>query len=234
MNENMELMIKNEGYSINLNLGNDIQGELAGLDSGFDRIKIPSGGGLNFEVPNLENSDEPTFIKEFSAVILHHHPLFTYYENKYNGSNNPPDCCSFDGINGTGTPGGKCRFCKLNVFGSGENGSKACKNKHRLYLLRENEIFPVVLVLPASSIQEFSKYIKRLLSLGKKSDSVVTKLSLKKAVNKTGIAFSMVHFSAIRDLSQSEKDGLRELILQIKNHANEGKDESQEVKTNEL
>lgn len=234
MNENMELMIKNEGYSINLNLGNDIQGELAGLDSGFDRIKIPAGGGTSFEVPNLENSDDPITVKEFSAVILHHHPLFTYYENKYNGSNNPPDCCSFDGINGTGTPGGKCRFCKLNVFGSGENGSKACKNKHRLYLLRENEIFPVVLILPSSSIQEFSRYVRRLLGVGKKSDSVVTKLSLKKAVNKTGIAFSMVHFSVVRDLSPSEKDGLGKLILQIKNHANEGKDESQEVETNEL
>lgn len=174
MKENMELMITNEGYSVNLNLGNDIQDELAGLDSGFDRIKIPAGGGTSFEVPNLENSDEPTFIKEFSAVILHHHPLFTYYENKYNGSSNPPDCCSFDGINGTGTPGGRCRFCKLNTFGSGENGAKACKNKHRLYLLRENEIFPDVLILPASSIQEFSKYIRRLLSIGRKSDSVVT------------------------------------------------------------
>ncbi len=234
MNENMELMITNEGYSINLNIGNDIQSELAGLDSGFDRIKIPAGGGTSFEIPNLENSDDPITVKEFSAVILHHHPLFTYYENKYNGSNNPPDCCSFDGINGIGTPAGKCRFCKLNVFGSGENGSKACKNKHRLYLLRENEIFPVVLILPASSIQEFSRYIRRLLGVGKKSDSVVTKLSLKKAVNKTGITFSMVHFSAIRDLSPSEKDGLSELTLQIKNHANPSKDESQEVETNEL
>ena len=234
MKENTELMITNEGYSVNLNFGNDMQDELAGLDSGFDRIKIPAGGGLNFEVPNLENSDEPTFIKEFSAVILHHHPLFTYYENKYNGSSNPPNCCSFDGVNGNGTPGGKCRFCKLNMFGSGENGSKACKNKHRLYLLRENEIFPVVLVLPASSIQEFSKYIKRLLSLGKKSDSVVTKLSLKKALNKTGIAFSKVNFSVLRDLNQNEKDGLVELISQIKTQSQKGSDVFEEAATDEL
>ncbi|MGN1043549.1 MAG: hypothetical protein ACI4PR_01935 [Acutalibacteraceae bacterium] len=219
MKENMELMITNEGYSVNLNLGNDIQDELAGLDSGFDRIKIPAGGGTSFEVPNLENSDEPTFIKEFSAVILHHHPLFTYYENKYNGSSNPPDCCSFDGINGTGTPGGRCRFCKLNTFGSGENGAKACKNKHRLYLLRENEIFPDVLILPASSIQEFSKYIRRLLSIGRKSDSVVTKLTLKKAVNKTGITFSRVHFSVSRDLEMAEIERLKPFIEQIKNFA---------------
>ncbi len=115
MNENKELTINN-GYLTNLNLENNLSNELAGLDSSFDRIKIPAGGSLNFEIPNLENSDESTFTKEFSAVILYHHPLFTYYENKYNGSSNPPDCCSFDGVIGTGNPGGKCRYCKLNAF----------------------------------------------------------------------------------------------------------------------
>ena len=226
MIESKELTIKSN-YSLNIgniDLKDNMLCELAGLDSGFDRIKIPSGGGLNFEIPNLENSDEPTFTKDFSAVILHHHPMFTYYENRYNGNNNPPDCCSFDGVNGSGTPGGKCRYCKLNQFGSGENGAKACKNKHKLYILRENEIFPVILVLPASSIQEFSKYIKRLLSTGKKSDGVVTKLSLKKAVNKTGISFSKVNFSVLRDLDQTEKDGLGELISQIKTQSQKGAD----------
>ena len=50
MKENTKLMITNEGYSINLNLGIDVKNELAGLDSGFDRIKIPAGGGTNFEL----------------------------------------------------------------------------------------------------------------------------------------------------------------------------------------
>lgn len=218
MAQNKELTLKSDNYAPTLNLGNSLLDELAGLDSGFDRIKIPAGGGLNFEIPNLENADELTLLKDFSAVILHHHPLFTYYEGKYNGSNNPPDCCSFDGITGAGTPGGKCGTCKLNAFGSGENGSKACKNKHRLYLLREREIFPIVLILSASSIGELSKYIRRLLSTGKKSDCVVTKLTLKKAINKTGIAFSKVHFSVDRDLTQPEKDNLSQLINQIKNH----------------
>ena len=217
MNENKELIIQNSEYITNST--NDFNSELAGLDSGFDRIKIPTGGGLNFEIPNLENSDEPIFIKEFSAIILYHHPLFTYYENKYSGNNNPPDCCSLDGVTGSGNPGGKCSLCKLNMFGSGENGSKACKNKHKLYILRERELFPVVLVLPASSIQELSKYIRGLLSTGRKSDFVVTKLSLKKAMNKTGIAFSKVCFSTLRDLQQSEKDKLKDLIKQVKNYA---------------
>lgn len=92
----------------------------------------------------------------------------------------------------------------------------------------------MVLILPASSIQEFSKYIKRLLSLGKKSDSVVTKLSLKKALNKTGIAFSKVNFSVVRDLNQQEKDGLGELISQIKTQSQKGADVFEEAANDEL
>jgi len=31
-----------------------------------------------FEIPG-ENPDSPETVKEFSAVILHHHPLYAYY-----------------------------------------------------------------------------------------------------------------------------------------------------------
>ena len=50
------------------------------------------------------------------------------------GGSNPPDCGSFDGITGTGTPGGICKNCPFNQFGSGEGKSKACKNRRMLYL----------------------------------------------------------------------------------------------------
>ena len=34
-------------------------------------------------------------VKEFSAVILYHHPVLQYYKEKYTGGSNPPDCGSF-------------------------------------------------------------------------------------------------------------------------------------------
>lgn len=181
MSKNELTVNTNQGY---MNLANggingDFLEELSGLDNEFERIKIPAGGGVMFESPS-GNPDESDMIKEFSAVILYHHPMYVFYSSKFNGSNNPPDCLSVDGITGVGIPGGKCINCPKNKFGSGENGSKACKNKHQMYLLRENEIFPVILSLPTSSNREFSRYIKRLLSRGKKSDSVVTKFSLKR------------------------------------------------------
>lgn len=218
--ENNELTIKNEGFMnlANFNLTEGFSEELVGLDSGFDRIKIPAGGGTMFELPS-ENAEEANAFREFSAVILHHHPISTFYKDKYNGSKNSPDCMAIDGVTGVGTPGGNCITCENNKFGTGENGSKACKNKHQIYLIRENEIFPVVLLLPNSSIKAFSKYIKRLLSKGKKSSSVVTKFSLKKAVNRTGISYSQVQFSMQRELTPRENELIDKVAHQIKLYA---------------
>ena len=220
MSKSELILNENNGY---LNLANcSVNGEfleeLSGLDNQFDRIKIPAGGGTMFEFPS-GNPDEPDMIKDFSAVILYHHPMYVFYSSKFNGSNNPPDCLSIDGITGVGVPGGKCISCPKNKFGSGDNGSKACKNKHQIYLLRENEIFPMVLSLPTSSNREFSSYIKRLLSRGKKSDSVVTKFSLKKAVNKTGISYSQVQFSLDRDLTDEEVTLIKGYSNQVKSYA---------------
>lgn len=217
---NNELTIKNQGFMglKNFNISEGFSEELAGLDSGFDRIKIPAGGGTMFEMPS-DNSDEANVVREFSAVILYHHPMYTFYSSKYNGSNNPPDCLSVNRVTGIGTPGGMCINCTNNKFGSGENGSKACKNKHQMYLLRENEIFPLILSLPTSSNKEFSKYIKRLLSKGKKSSNVVTKFSLKKAVNKTGISYSQVQFAMERALTPNENELVGKMVEQIKLYA---------------
>ena len=220
MSKNELTVNTNQSY---MNLANggingDFLEELSGLDNEFERIKIPAGGSVMFESPS-GNPDEPDMIKEFSAVILYHHPMYVFYNSKFNGSNNPPDCLSIDGITGVGVPGGKCINCPKNKFGSGENGSKACKNKHQMYLLREGEIFPVVLSLPTSSNKEFSRYIKHLLSRGKKSDSVVTKFSLKKAINKTGISYSQVQFSVARELDTKEIELIKNYSEQVKSYA---------------
>ena len=88
-----------------------------------------------------------------------------------------------------------------------------------MYLLRENEIFPAILSLPTSSNKEFSKYIKRLLSKGKKSRDVVTKFSLKKAVNKTGISYSQVQFAMERALTPDENGLVNKMAEQVKLYA---------------
>ncbi len=166
-NEKNELAL-DKGFDNLAQLNTDaVSDELIGLTIGFERIKMPSGGSTNFEVPG-NNPNAPDEVKEFVAVIMHHHPLHAYYKTKYTGGNNPPDCGSFDGMIGEGDPGGKCRPCPNNKFGTGENESKACKTRRRIYLLREGDIFPMLLSLPTGSLEVFTKYIKRLLTSGKK------------------------------------------------------------------
>lgn len=199
----------------------DLQEEMQGLNLTFDRIKVPSGGGLAFEVPG-ENPDEPDLQKEFSAVILYHHPVLSYYKEKYTGGTEAPDCSSMDGIGGIERETGEmklCKDCPLNQFGTGENGGKACKTKRRIFILRAGEAFPTILTLPTASISDYSKYIMRLLSKGKKSNQVVTKFGLKKDSNKTGITFSKVTLAYERDLNDNELDNIKKMSEQVKNVA---------------
>lgn len=201
-----------------VNLAELFAEEMDGLTPSFDRIKIPAGGGISFEVPG-ENSESPDTVKEFRAVILYHHPINCFYKEKYTGANNPPDCSSNDGHFGIEAETGEvieCASCPNYVFGSGENGSKACKQKRRIYLLREGEALPIILSLPTGSLGEYSKYVMRLLSRGKKTNSVVTKFSLKKAQNSGGINYSQAVFAVDRDLTAEESQVVAAMSEQVK------------------
>lgn len=216
---NNEMMVPNDFTSLkDFNLAEALTSELGGMDISFDRVSIPAAGGQAFEVPG-ELPGETDMVKDFSGVILFHHPMFTYYRERFTGGNNAPDCGSYDGITGVGNPGGVCATCPLNQFGSGENGGKACKNKRRIYVLREGELIPILLVLPTGSMKEFSVYIKRLLAKGKKSNSVVTKFSLKKVTNASGIAYSQAQFAVDRLLTPEEMPFVQAMSDQVKTFA---------------
>ena len=218
MNKNTEIIpTKNAGFLAlkDFSFSDAVAEEMDGLTASFERIKIPAGGMTVFEIPG-DDPDEPENVKEFSAVILYHHPLFAYYKDKYTGGSNPPDCGSFDGVTGEGAPGGDCVKCPYNQFGSGENGAKACKNRRRIYLLREGEVFPMILSLPTGSLRDFSRYLMRLLSRGNKSNMVVTRFSLKRATNGSGIAYSQAQFALDRKLTAEEHTLISAMSEQVK------------------
>lgn len=192
-----------------------LSAEMNGLSAAFEQIRIPIGGVTYFEMPG-EDPEKPETIKEFSAVILHHHIMRAYYKEKYTGGNNPPDCGSFDGVEGTGEPGGSCETCACNKFGTGENGAKACKERRRLYLLLEGEMFPLVLSLPTGSLKDFSRYLMRCLPKWGKSSGGITRFSLVKAVNKGGIAYTKVRFKMERKLTDGEMAEIAPLVLNVK------------------
>ena len=82
--------------ALNDDLAEVIAEEMDGLSIEFDRVKIPSGGGLAFEVPG-DDPDEPDMKKEIVGVIVDQHAVNAYWAVKYSGQNNPPDCSSMDG-----------------------------------------------------------------------------------------------------------------------------------------
>lgn len=220
MSDTKEITTKASGFLLvgNTDFAQIMAEELDGLDAGFERIKIPSGGSTVYEMPS-EDSDEPEAAKEFSGVILYHHPLFAYYKDKYTGGSNPPDCGSFDGKSGTGDPGGSCEACPFNQYGSGENGGKACKNRRRVYILLEGELFPVLLSLPTGSLKEFTRYLKRQLSKGRSTSAIVTRFSLRKATNNNGLAYSQAQFALDRELTDEERKGLAGMIAYIRSRS---------------
>ena len=192
--------------------------ELDGLPLSFDRIKIPAGGGIMWELPS-DNPDDPDMAKEFKGVIVYHHPIHVHYKDKYTGGNTPPDCSSTDGKVGIDAEGEiqECRDCAHSEFGSGDDGvGKACKQKRRIYILRENEVFPLLLTLPTMSLGDYGKFVARLLSKGKKSSGVVTRFSLKKAQNAGGITYSQVVCTVERNLTPEEQNAVTSIAEQVK------------------
>lgn len=205
-----ELTKTNNGYiipNVSSDVTEGISEELNGLNISLDKVKIPAGGGLAFEVPG-DDPDSPDSEKEIVGVIIDHYPLNSYWTEKYNGQNVAPSCYSTDSRTGTGTPGGDCLKCPYNKFGSGEDGqSKACKNAHRIYILRSGELYPMVVTIPPTSLKSLSDYLaKRVVTKGLRSYGVVTKLTLKKATNNTGIAYSQVQFSLVDRLTPEQTE----------------------------
>lgn len=212
-----EIVKKDENLFVANTESLDLQEELAGLNITFDKIKVPTGGGLAFEVPG-ENPDEPDLQKEFKAVVLYQHPMLSYYKEKYTGGNEAPDCSSFDGINGLERETGcvqACKDCPFNKFGSGENGGKACKTRRRLFILREGEVFPSIFSVPTTSLKEYSTYVFSLIKKGKKLNQVVTKFSLKKSSG-NGITYSKVVLAYDRDLNEAEQENINKMSEQVK------------------
>lgn len=175
--------------------------EMDGVTLKFDRIKIPSGGSLAFELPNEDDPEDPLTEKTVTGIILVHHPINAYWEKEYSGEKNPPDCSSMDARIGVERETGRqipCASCPKNQWGSAPpnkdgstNNGKACKNMRRVYLLREGYMFPFLLTLPPTSLENFNEYIsKRIVQKGLRSFEALSTVSLKKDKNKGGIEYS--------------------------------------------
>lgn len=186
----------------------ELQDEMADLDpeSGIDcrQIKVPSGGGLAFEVQGEEEGDaEP--MKEIDGVIVFTHRLNAYWPGSFGSASNPEDkipaCSSMDGKTGFFPSTGEvlsCEGCQWNQYGTGtdEKGNpsrgKACKNMRRIYLMMDGDPNFYLLTVPPTSIKDMNKQLAKILASGTPYTGMIVTLGLEKTKNSNGVAYSKV------------------------------------------
>lgn len=177
-----------------------------GLQLTMQRVKIPGGGNLQFELRG-DDPDNPDYERKLVGVILYHHLANAYWpEGSEYDDNVPPFCQSFDGKQGYGEPGGVCAACAFNQFGSTANGSgKACKNMRQIYLLRSGEYLPLQLSLPPTSLRPFNDFMNlAFVARRRPSYSAIVEIGLKRAES-GGYTYSVATFRKVREL---EGEGL--------------------------
>ena len=184
----------------------------------FDRVKIPSGGGLVFEIPG-DDGEDPDTEKELIGVILYHHPVNAYWAEKFSGGNEAPDCASMDGKTGVNRETGEvrdCASCPFNQFGS-DGAGKACKNVHRLYFLREDNPVPIIISLPPTSLKYMKNYIgNSILLKGMRSYEAITKITLKKEKSSGGIDYSRAVFAYVGKLNPGQIEAAKAMAEMLK------------------
>lgn len=178
--------------------------DTAGMQLNFPRVKMPSGGGLTFEVPGA--SSRPEIAQTLQGIILYHHPTNNYWPGGNEDENAPPSCSSMDGECGVGNPGGPCCECPHNQWGTGRMGfGKACKNGFSLYLLRSGEFLPLHFSLPPTSIKAFTDFVTTFTSRRRTVNGSLVEIGLEKTNSRNnGKDFSLATFQLIRDFAGQE------------------------------
>jgi len=188
---------------------------IAGNSGGIPRISIRGGafrqivGGKEVNV-----SDE----RSMNIVLINAAPIArTYYGSTYDESAvTPPKCWSADGVTpasdvpATGRQHDKCATCPMNIKGSGQGDTRACRFSQRLAVLLDGEIEDqkvYQLSVPATSIfgdadgdkmplQAYGKFLK---ANGVSVSAVVSRMKFD-----VSSSTPKLFFSAVRPLSADE------------------------------
>lgn len=172
----------------------------------FDIVKSPSGGSTVFSVPGL-SGDEAA--KELTGIILDYTMPRAYWDTPDPVEGTLPVCSSRDSV--ISHDGKACATCPFNDFGSksGDSNAKACKESVTLFLLRPENIMPIIVRIPVSSKVRFQRYMTRLVGRMIPLSSVITRITLEKTTNKTGQPYSLFNFEAVGELTPEEAENAR-------------------------
>jgi hypothetical protein len=194
--------VENVGSALRENLGG--QG-LSPFD--FAKLSFPTAGGTHWDVVD-PLSGEQQAKKELVGVVFHQSTSRAYWAAEFAGEGVQPDCFSNDGIVGHGDPGGPCRSCLNNRFGSKGRG-KACKETREIYILQEENYLPLVISAPPSSIKIFHNFCVHLGIQGINLHEAVIKFGLTSDKNAEGIKYSKLRLQFFYRLSPEDSEQLK-------------------------
>lgn len=183
----------------------------------FDRVRVPAGGGITWEIPTLEGEPEST--KALTGVIVGIAQKKAYWATalEESGGGTPPDCRSDDGAFGQGNPGGPCRACPYNQFGSSSKGEgKACKDMMHVLIVPPNSTLPLLLSVPPTSIKPMRQFLLRAAGAGISTSAMEVALSLTKEKANGGQTYSRISASLGRKLGGEEAARFRAVAEAVK------------------
>jgi hypothetical protein len=189
--------------NIKLNIGNNAisMGQL-------ERLRIPAGGATNWEIPDMMG---PQSAKVLNGIIVYHAPTRIFWRDAYTGAKKRPDCWSPDAITGIGDPGGSCDLCEFAQWGSARFGKgQACKAQRNVFIVREEEMLPLVLTLPPTSLRDFDGLMLKLSSRGLPHYGIIVEFSLKRVEREGVPAYSQALFRAVAPLERQQIDRMAE------------------------
>lgn len=200
--------------------------------SDLTEIQVPSGKGMMFEIKELSG---PKSSETVDLVIMkvHGRQKAWWAKDATVTMKEPPNCASNDAITGVGNNDmaqrpafngpHDCLTCPHGQWGSDRKGgkSKDCKDFALALGVRVGARMPVILKIPATSIEALKEYNKQLVDDPTICDpyKIVTRVSIAKDKSAGGIEYSKLVFKMAGKLSDDEvraslmlRDGLAAYI----------------------
>lgn len=172
------------------------------------RVKTPSAGGTRWEVPNALGAPELT--ESLTGILVFYKTAGVLWPTESSKDGSLPVLKTFD-LQVAEQVGPipddmidvlerfriderhfNWKDLPYNQFGTGKNGhGKRCKEQRLMFLLRENDPFPLQLSAQPGSLKTVTGFIKKLAGKSPYYRAIVD-LRLEKKISKSGEAYSQI------------------------------------------
>lgn len=211
------------------------------------RVKVPSAELTRLMVPDEDGEAEP--IAELRGIPVAMTSRRSWWPDT-KPAGKPPECSSRDLEHGVGkygpdseeNPTGLCANCPMSQIGSmklidpsREGNASACKEQRLIFVLTDRELLPLMMVVPAGSLQNHKRFGVGLAKRGVLGPvrpelgtsatgrpqraaawlAVEVGFSLERKVNDGGQDYNAMIFKQVRKLSPQEAEVISVYGLQI-------------------